>query len=297
MARELAGPDTLLNFAVTMGRYEMFGEDAANRFDGRVFEKAIIVDDRLYLLRLTKEGDRVLLDVLPEGAGEQVWKRAETLGRKILGLPFALEAFYDFAQADTVLAGLTRRFHGFRPTLSPDPFEMVVTSITAQQINLKFAFTVRSRLVRAYGGRLELDGQTYYAFPTPAQLAGVSHDALRQMQFSQRKAEYITGLAQTLVDGELDFDELAGLDDDELINRLTRTRGLGRWTAEWFMARYLGRGHIVAAGDLGVRKAIQHFYFDSESKSEKEIREFAARWGEFANLAVHYTLAGLYRSD
>jgi 3-methyladenine DNA glycosylase/8-oxoguanine DNA glycosylase len=59
----------------------------------------------------------------------------------------------------------------------------------------------------------------------------------------------------------------------------------------------LGRGDVIAAGDLGVRKAVGKFYFGGQIPSIDDIRTFAARWGTFQNLAVHYLLAGLRMPD
>ena len=69
----------------------------------------------------------------------------------LLGAPFELEPFYAFAADDPVLAELARRLRGFRPPLAPDPFESLVTSITAQQVSLHSAVAIRNRLVECYG--------------------------------------------------------------------------------------------------------------------------------------------------
>ena len=70
-------------------------------------------------------------------------------------------------------------------------------------------------------------------------------------------------------------------------------RGLGRWTADWFLARCCGRGDVCPAGDLAVRKAFEHHYGRGRTLSEEAIRRRARAWGEYQNLAVHYLLAGM----
>ena len=90
------------------------------------------------------------------------------------------------------------------------------------------------------------------------------------------------------------------LPDDAVIARLTAIRGVGRWTAEWILARTLGRP-VVVAGDLGVRKAVGRYYLDLPPKaplpSEEETRRAVAHWGESANLAQTLLLAGITSSD
>jgi DNA-3-methyladenine glycosylase II len=117
------------------------------------------------------------------------------------------------------------------------------------------------------------------------------------MQFSWRKAEYIVNLARLVTAGELQLEEFPQLLNEQVIERITQVKGLGRWTADWLLARGLGRGDVIAAGDLGVRKAVGKFYFGGQTPSIDDVRTFAARWGAFQSLAVHYLLAGLRLSD
>jgi DNA-3-methyladenine glycosylase II len=117
------------------------------------------------------------------------------------------------------------------------------------------------------------------------------------MQFSTRKAEYIIDLSKAIVSGDLNLDALEDLPDEEISARLTGLRGIGRWTVDWFLARYLGRGCAFPAGDLGVRKAVEHYYFHGEKQAEENLRDFARQWGEFTNFVVHYLLLGFYSKD
>jgi DNA-3-methyladenine glycosylase II len=65
-------------------------------------------------------------------------------------------------------------------------------------------------------------------------------------------------------------------------------RGLGEWTADWFLARHLARSHAWPAGDLGLRKAVLAFY-----GGVSDVRSFGARFHPFENLSAHYLLTGL----
>jgi DNA-3-methyladenine glycosylase II len=116
------------------------------------------------------------------------------------------------------------------------------------------------------------------------------------MQFSTRKAEYLIGLAGAIADGKLDLAGLAHVPDDEVIARLTALRGLGRWTAEWFLARGLGRPDVCPAGDLGVRRAVEALCFRGRACDTARVRRRALAWRPYRSLAVHYLLAGLRRA-
>lgn len=321
MAYTVADSGTIIDFEATLDRYRRYGSDLANRFEAGVFSKVVRTAGGPCLLSLYRVEDRIELRLTPEDG--TAWLDSQTIGEaigamleatggtfeatgelsgtaldaaiaaagKILGLSFPLEEFYVFASGDPVLAAAVERHHGLRPNLQVDPFEMIVSSITAQQINLGFAYTVRSRLVAEYGEPHVFGGETYYAFPTPSRMAEAKPGDLLPLQFSRQKERYILNLARSVRNGEIDLAGLAEKDDASVERELTALVGIGRWTADWFRARYLGRGNVIAAGDLAVKRSIERHYFDGARVSEERIRDFGDRWGEYTNLAVQYLLA------
>ena len=292
----MSGP---LDVARTLARYHLWGEDPTNRLSDGVFRRAVRVGGRWCGYEVTWTGgpDEVRLRVTVPGArSARVMDAALVEARHICGVDLDVASFYRWAADDSVLAGLITRHYGLRPTLSPQPFEMLVGAVCAQQVNLAFAFTVRARLVRRFGTPVRVNGETVHAFPEPAVLARARVGELRRMQLTLRKAEYVVGLARRVTSGELDLASLCTRSNEDVIESLTAVRGLGRWTAEWFLARGLGRGNVCPAGDLAVRKAFAHFYNRGRALSESGIRRRAARWGPHQNLSVHYLLAG-HRGD
>ena len=288
--------DGPLDAAATLARYHLWGEDPVNRLDGDVFRRVLRVDGRLlpYEVRWSGGVDDVRLAVtVPDATGAAVERAVTTEVRRIFGLDFDLGGFYRMAKADRALAPLVERLHGLRPTLAPTPLEMLVGSITAQQVNLSFAFACRARLVRRWGTPVRVAGGEVYAFPDAVALAGARVRELRALKYSTRKAEYIRDLARAVVAGALDLEALVGAPNADVIERLTGLRGLGRWTADWFLARCCGRGDVCPAGDLAVRKAFDHYYGRGRTLSEDAIRRRARAWGEHQNLAAHYLLAGM----
>lgn len=192
---------------------------------------------------------------------------------------------------ETVASGFAE-MPGYRPPLVADPFESLVTSITAQQVNLRWATTTRRRLVERFGTLHTIDGVSVWAFPPPAVLAGASPQELRDMQFTMRKSEYIVGVAAAAHDGHLE--DLRTMSTEAVLTRLTDLHGIGRWSADWLLARCLGRGEIIAAGDLGVRKAVSWFLLGQEElASEADVRRAVAGWGLGTNWATHLLLERL----
>ena len=256
------------DFELSLERFFAWGLDRANVWHaGRLHR---VVDGREVRIEAAPGGVRV----------EPLDDAIEPVVRKLLGLEFVLEPFYEFAAGEPVLAGLVPRLTGFRPPLAPDPFESLVTSITAQQVSLHAAFAIRTRLIERFGQRADVA----YAFPTAERLAQAREEELVAVGFSRRKAEYVIGLAQT----DLDFAALSLLPDAEVKAALSAVRGLGEWTADWFLARHLARPEAWPAGDLGLRKAVRAFYPDVD-----DVRAGGDRFRPFQNLTAHYLLLAL----
>jgi DNA-3-methyladenine glycosylase II len=256
------------DFERSLDRFTFWGVDRANVWREGGLHR--VVDGREVRIEAAEGG--VSVEPFDEPTGAVV--------RKLLGLEFELDPFYAFAAGDAVLAEAVQRLTGFRPPLAPDPFEALVSSITAQQVSLHAAFAVRGRFIDRFGE----PGELAVAFPTRERVARASADELRELGFSARKAEYVLGLARS----DLDLDALAALPDDEVKARITVLRGLGEWSADWFLARHLARPHAWPAGDLGLRKAVLAFYPDVT-----DVRAAGVRFHPFENLSAHYLLAAL----
>jgi len=288
-------PDGPLDAPGTLARYHLWGEDPTNRIAGDVFRRVLRHGGRLvaYEVRWSGPVDDVRITIRAPGQDASMGAAIVAEVRRLLGLDLDLISFYRMAKGDPALATLIEPLYGLRPTLAPTPFEMLVGSITAQQVNLSFAFACRARLIRRFGTPVKVGRETVWAFPEPARLARAQVRELRALKYSTRKAEYIRDLARAIVAGALDLDAVCAAESALVIEQLTALRGLGRWTADWFLARCLGRGDVCPAGDLAVRKAFVHYCGRGRSMKEATIRRRARAWGEHQNLAVHYMLAGM----
>jgi DNA-3-methyladenine glycosylase II len=289
-------PEGPLDAGATLSRYRIWGEDPVNRLGDGVFWRVLRLDGALHPYEVRWHGavDEARLSVsVPTSRSARVREAVTHEVRRIFGLDADLPGFYRMAKADPVLTDLIPSLYGMRPTLAPGGLEMLVGSIVAQQVNLTFAFALRARLVRRYGVAVSIGGQTVYAFPEARALAGLRVTSLRAMQFSTRKAEYIRDVARAVTAGRLDLATLAQAPNAEVIEILTALRGLGRWTADWYLARCLGRGDACPAGDLAVRKVFDHHYGRGRTLSEEAIRRRASAWRDYQSLAIHYLLVGM----
>jgi DNA-3-methyladenine glycosylase II len=256
------------DFDRSLDRFTFWGVDRANVWHEGGLHR--VVDGRE--VRITPADGGVEVEPLDAAI--------EPVVRRLVGLDFDLTEFHAFAEGEPVLADTLHRFPGYRPPLAPDPFEALVSSITAQQVSLHSAFAVRSRFIERFGEPAE----HAVAFPTRERVARATEDDLTALGFSRRKAEYVLGVARA----DLDLEELAALPDDQVKARLTALRGLGEWSADWFLARYLARPHAWPAGDLGLRKAVLAFYPDVT-----DVRAAGVRFHPFENLSAHFLLLAL----
>ncbi len=91
-----------------------------------------------------------------------------------------------------------------------------------------------------------------------------------------------------MLDGNLDFDALATRPDDEIVERLTKLRGIGIWTAQMYLIFCLGRPDVLPYDDLGVRQALRNFHGLAELPRKPEAIELAAPWRPYASVASWY---------
>jgi DNA-3-methyladenine glycosylase II len=297
----VAGP---VDLAGSLDVYRRSGDDLLDRWDGRVWLRAVAVEGRMVGVAARPAGtvaDPVLLvtaEVAVSGAAGRVRAEADAAaaGRVLAAaFPTAPGALAEVAAVDPVVARIAARFPGVGPVLQPDLLTAVVRSISAQQITLRFAAVLRGRLARRYGHRHQVpgsEGGEVWSLD-PERLARAEVADLRELQFSTAKAVAVVAFAGAVASGRIDLAGLAALDDEAVVERLVAFPGIGRWTAEWLLARTLGRPRVVA-GDLGVRKAVGAAYLDGRMPSEADVRAVTAHWGEAAGVAQQLLLHWLY---
>ncbi|KAI4134679.1 MAG: hypothetical protein LQ347_001329 [Umbilicaria vellea] len=140
-----------------------------------------------------------------------------------------------------------------------DPFRSLTSGIMAQQVSGAATKSIKNKFVALFTdapGAGDHPAMEFASFPTPAQVAACEVSFLRKAGLSERKAEYIKGLAEKFVSGELNARMLINASDDEVLERLTAVRGLGKWSVEMFACFGLKRMDVFSTGDLGVQRGM-----------------------------------------
>lgn len=184
-----------------------------------------------------------------------------------------------------------------------DPFRALSRSIVFQQLSGTAAGTIFSRFV----GLFDADGgatrevrrsdpswtpQTG-AFPRPEEVLAATDEALRGAGLSRQKVAALRSLSEHFASGELGSAVFAGLEDEELIRRVTAVRGIGRWTAEMFLMFHLGRPDVLPVNDVGINRAIQKQYGVEGPLKPADVLRIGEPWRPWATVACWY----LWRSE
>ncbi|MDE2765871.1 MAG: DNA-3-methyladenine glycosylase [Chloroflexota bacterium] len=284
------------DFDLTAGHQTYYrGAAGADLYDGGVYYRTLHYGGgALVATARETEGGGALEIGVPGDAGAEALDYAVRAMRRMLGFDTDLQGFYDKLSGDAVLSAAVGHLRGLRPTLTESVFEALVTAVMGQQISGAVARAVREAFVGAFGTPVEAEGRTLYAFPTPETVAAASHEELRAVKLSNRKAEYIHDIALKTLDGTLADERLSALDDDEAIAHMVACRGVGRWTAEWMLMRALGREDMFPAGDLALNRVVSEMYFDGAPLTERELADFGReRWSPHQSLAVTYLFSHL----
>jgi DNA-3-methyladenine glycosylase II len=161
----------------------------------------------------------------------------------------------------------------------PDHYGTLVRTIVGQQLSTRAARAIYARLIAGFGGRP----------PTPEEVLAADPDELRTAAgLSHAKVKYLRSLAEHVLDGSLELDRLERLSDEEVTAELVAVKGLGAWSADMFLMFQLARPDVVAAGDLGIRRAVMRAYELPAMPTPAEVETLAEAW------RPHRTLACLF---
>ncbi len=166
------------------------------------------------------------------------------------------------------------------PSKLSSPFAALARSIVYQQLHGKAAAAILARVVALFPGPKK--------FPTPQQLLGAPEEALRGAGLSRNKLLALRDLAAKTIDGTVPtLARLRHMSDDEIVERLTAVRGIGRWTVEMMLMFRLARPDVLPATDYGVRKGFARVY-GGEMPPPKELLAYGERWRPYRSVASWY---------
>ena len=182
-------------------------------------------------------------------------------------------------RSDPILAQVIKRIGPPQLHQEPDAWRALSSSIIGQQVSVHAARAIRGRFAALVPD---------HDFPLPCHVMSTHADALRAVGLSGNKARAITDLARHFEEGLIVPEQLARMDDEEVIAALLPVRGIGRWTAEMFLIFSLNRPEVLAVDDIGLRNAIKKLYDLEAPPLSTYMREIAEVWRPFRSVASWY---------
>jgi DNA-3-methyladenine glycosylase II len=194
--------------------------------------------------------------LFPSGVSDKQLKRIEGKIASAFCANVDLEPLYDRASGNARLRQLIEELNGLRPHLSLDPFESLIKVIVRQVVRATTAQRLIDNLVRKFGTSLNVDGDTYFSFPTPKALAFAKKVELLDCRIGY-KWKVIREVSREVVSGSLDFEELQTLDDDTVVDILTEFKWIGPWTSRVFLYDGLHRLDAYPEFDISIKRAAE----------------------------------------
>jgi DNA-3-methyladenine glycosylase II len=208
-------------------------------------------------------------------------------------------AILHLQQADPTMAAIIERIGPCKMRYREPGFDSMARSIVYQQLHGKAAATIFERVRTAcHGvcGNGALPSPRHGAVPsaqfadsiTPASILALSEAQLRACGLSRQKLSYLRDLAQRTASGEIDFARLPDMSDEDVIEHLTRVKGIGVWSAQMFLIFALRRPNVMPTADFGINLAIKRAYRKRQMSKPKQILKIARPWHPYCSVACWY---------
>jgi len=192
------------------------------------------------------------------------------------------KAIDHLARTDPRFAALISRSRRFDVAANElvRPFDALAESIAYQQLNGKAAATIWGRVRALYGKRKWLD---------PAAVLKTPDEKLRACGLSRSKTAALKDLAAKTLDGTVpNRRQLVRMTDEEIIERCTKVRGIGRWTVEMLLLFELGRLDVWPVNDYGVQKGFAKTFGKKKLPTPKQFAKIGEKWRPYRSVAAWY---------
>ena len=188
----------------------------------------------------------------------------------------------ELAKADADLASIIKN-HGYPPLWSrPNTFETLVHIILEQQVSLASALSALNKL------------RERVQEIAPARVLLLTDEEFKACYCSRQKTTYIKYLAEAIVSGQINLEELEQLPDEVIRAKLTALKGIGNWTTDVYLMFVLQHADIFPIGDLAAVNALKRVKALPKETTREEVMVIAEQWAPYRTVASmllwHYYL-------
>jgi AraC family transcriptional regulator of adaptative response / DNA-3-methyladenine glycosylase II len=263
-------------------------EGKCERSEGNRIWKALHTPDGAVVLEIAFEHDGAWCRVHGPKMGRESMAFLHGVALKMLGLNNDVSLFETRMARAARTAPMIARQRGLRLPCIPTNFDGLCWAVIGQQINVKFAGSLRREIIELGGERV---GEMI-AHPTPERVIDIGEAALTKRRYSRSKAQYLMGAAQAVAKGELDVE---GLPDGSAVaaeKKLTALRGVGMWTARYVMLRG-GFADAAPVGDSALATALQKLHGRDERPEHEEVHKLMQDFAPHRSLATMHLWTSL----
>jgi DNA-3-methyladenine glycosylase II len=266
-----------------------------DRWDGTNYSRILVIDRNAVKVSLYQEGGlfKPILHAKVVGANSDlptIKSKISSIMGKMFSIKNDLKEFYLMAGGDKKLKPLAERFEGMKPPRFPTIFEALINAFSCQQVSLDLGIILLNRLSSAHGVVFREGSDVFHAFPRPEDLVVLSTQDLRKLGFSRNKGNAIIELSERVIAKQLEIESIEKMSDSEIIEYLSRIRGVGRWSSEYTLLRGLGRINMFPGDDVGAQKNLQVYMGLRERPDYDKIKSIALRWQPYAGFVYFHFL-------
>ena len=182
-------------------------------------------------------------------------------------------AVEELSRKDSTIEEIISQYSGEKMALRGRPFETLCRSIVGQQISVKAADSVWTKVEDLCNGNINKE-----------KIINLSSEEMRSAGLSKQKITYLKNIATS----DVLTTNWGELSDVEAIDRLCKIKGVGVWTAEMFLIFNLGRPDVLPLADIGLIRGIEKHYYNSERIDKKELEKFRKKWSPWCTVATWY---------
>ncbi|MGN6514538.1 MAG: Ada metal-binding domain-containing protein [Rhizomicrobium sp.] len=263
-------------------------EGLCERSEGNRIWKALHTPDGAAVLEIAFESDGAWCSVYGPKMGRESMAFLHGVALKMLGLNNDVSLFETRMSREPRAAALVARQHGLRLPCIPTNFDGLCWAIIGQQINVKFAVSLRREIIALAGDRIG----TMAAHPTAEQVADIGATALTRRKYSRSKADYLMGAAKAVVEGKLDIESLPDGSAVAAEKKLTALHGVGTWTARYVMLRG-GYADAAPVGDSALATALQKLHGRDDRPAHEEVQTMMRDFAPHRSLATMHLWTSL----
>lgn len=256
--------------------------------ENKCVTKAISIEGKHIIIRVSNQGEFLSLEFLSSDVDTDTKIKVGCYVDEWFDLNRDLEPFYRLASKDKLLNEVVSSHKGLRIVGVDDLFEALCWAIMGQQISLHVAYSLKQKLVISYGKSIRFEDEKYWLFPSPKKIESLSLDDLRKLSFTQRKAEYVLGVAQKIAAGSVSRQQFDGLSLKQMEKELTAIRGIGKWSANYVIMRCFRHPDAFPLADVGLHNALKKILNRDEKPTMPEIDAMAENWTGWRSYATFY---------